>query len=263
MENLYLRLFLSFLILWTSTLFLNAQEISVNLSFLDTRSDLPEASDPYLQIEYINSGKKDYYFPALASFDNTYPGYSTGIFISNHDGYHGRETTADFFDLCESVLFKEKAFQGMHYYLPLDFLQRPGSSWDLVTEKVFLRDDDQMEDPINYFLYSYADYRHNINHKTDLPYHDKYSLKKQTKLKKNPAFVFLRSGERKTQLICLDGLKGTGITLTVCLSSCYPPQKVYVGWGSDDDSYYNLPDKVQKYRLYKGKIESNMVTREF
>lgn len=238
---------------------LYAQDISIHFTFSDEFGTHGDKLSPYLQIEYTNKSNRNYYFPALVPLNSTFPPYSTSILICNTEEHHGRNFSHNYSKRCHYVLHEEKLFQGMRYYLPLSFIQQKYTSWELLKESVFMNEEEHEEDILNYYLYTYAYCIHPMNCEKGTFFLNQSSARNKKQLASSSSFVFIQKHGHITQQISLYGITGTGIMLTVYLPSCFSPEKIITDTGEE----YYLPDKVYKYSLYRGYIESNVISKEF
>lgn len=234
---------------------LYAQDIEIQFSILYESHVPGDTLLPYLKIDYINKSSRNYYFPALASFNNCFPRYSTSTIFVNPDGNRS-DLSSDFFESCKDFLYEKKKFSGMHYYLPLYFAGPEDASWELLPANVFLNKEEHEEDPINMLLYHYSDSLHIIKHQINTPEYDITQYWSSRQIIDSPLFIFLKGHESKIQLLSLSGISGTGIILTICLPVCYPPQIINGGYRG----IFNLPRRVDGYFLYKKTIKSNIIT---
>lgn len=237
---------------------IRAQDVQINFSIVKGVDSL-EPTLPYIKIEYVNNSDKNYYFPAVISMNSSQPRYATCLMTN-------RTITQEIYDYCVEALYKKREFQGLHYYLPLSFLQENDDVFDFVPADAYENDMEYAEDVLNYYLYKLNRFNLHGNKKKDEEELNTSPFKKSTlkcyhNLKESGAFVFIKKKDSITQFVSLQGLESTGIILTILLSSCRAPQEMIIGFGND--CIYQLPSFVHGYHFYKGEIESNPITVSF
>lgn len=225
-----------------------AQDIVISLGLQEELKGKTNigASGPFLRIDYINNGHSDYYFPSVLS-----PKWETPHFakaVSTPDIINNEQV--------REMLFDERVFEGEQYLLLLDFIQekRP-FCWVLLPLNIT---EEYTVPLINLYLYAYGRFLNGSYHEA---FYSKHELRCRKKLRESPSLIFLRAGERVTQLIDIKVLKDAGIILTVRLSSETPPNAMRLNLYPGDE--YNLPSTVLGYSLYKGIIKSNSVKLDF
>lgn len=234
-----------------------AQDICIRLSVLDNPNTNDDNLSPYLQIEYLNNSNKSYYFPALVSSASERPRFKSDVLICSSNENNKSGSYVEDSNMSRDILYDKKEFKGLHYYLPISFLQMTDASWELIPADIYINSEEHEEDFINYLLFSY----NNKDCSIEPTFFTRHQLKCSRFIRKSPSFVFLEGGEKVIQRVSLHGISGTGVILTFCLYSCNSPRKMHTGYG--ENNVINLPRKVYKYHLYEGHIQSNIITIQF
>ena len=203
---------------------------------------------PYLIINYCNDSNTDYYSPSLFYYSSQIP---TFLYFF--------KPKCNCFDEAKFELFK---YRNESYLLDLSYCDKKYSFLDLE------HDDNKEEHELEGINIDLNDYYCSLYGRDSIftarnEYFSDFELSSPEFIKNSPAFVFVHAKDTVKQWIDLSGLQAAGIIIKVKTPSGIPPKRIRIRYYGKPHDYVVLPPIIDGYRLYQGKLKSNVLTIDF